>query len=125
MADLSRISEGQFQLTPAMINILIALVDGEKHSFGIKLKIEDFTDSMVKMGPGTLFSSLKRMLEAGLVEQSDERIDPDLDDQIRRYYRTTGLGQRSLHKELRQRSSQGGVTQVKDLRGSSIVGGAR
>lgn len=125
MADLSRIPEGQFQLTPAMINILIALVDGEKHSFGITLKIEDFTDSIVKMGPGTLFSSLKRMLEAGLVEQSDERIDPDLDDQMRRYYRTTGLGQRSLHKELPRRSSQGGVSQVKDLLGSSIMRGAR
>lgn len=123
MVDTLRIPEEKFQLTPGMINILIALVDGEKHSFAITLRIEDITNGKVKIGPGSLFSSLKRMLAAGLVEQSDERIDPDLDDQRRRYYRLTGLGQRSLQKELQKQSSLGVVSQAKDLLGSSFMGG--
>jgi DNA-binding PadR family transcriptional regulator len=123
MADLTRIPEGQFQLTPAMINILIALVDGEKHSFGITLKIEDFTNGEVKTGPGTLFGSLKRLMYAGLVEQSSERIDPDQDDQRRRYYRLTGLGQRSVRRELQRQASRGIQNPIKDLLGSSIMGG--
>jgi DNA-binding PadR family transcriptional regulator len=124
MADTQRTPELKFKLTPAMINILIALVNGEKHGFAITLEIEAFTNGEVKIGPGTLFSSLKRMLEAGLVEQSDERIDPDLDDQRRRYYRMTGIGQRSLQMEPQRGSSREVVTQAKDLLGSSFMGGA-
>ena len=124
MTEIQKIPKVDFQLTPAMINILIALIDGEKHSFTITLRVEAFTNGEVKLGPGTLFTSLKRMLTAGLVEQSDERIDPDLDDQRRRYYRLTGLGQRFLQKELKKQSSLGVVTQAKDLLGSSFMGGA-
>ena len=123
MSDMHRIPEVEFQLTPAMINILNSLSDGEKHGFAITLEIEAFTNGEVKIGPGTLFSSLKRLLGAGLVEQSDERIDPHLDDQRRRYYRMTGLGQRSLKVELQRRSSPAVVSQAKDLLGSSFMGG--
>lgn len=124
MADIQTYPEMKYQLTPAMINVLIALSEGEKHSFAITVEIEAFTNGGMKIGPGTLFSSLKRLLKAGLVEQSDERIDPELDDQIRRYYCIKGLGQRALRLEQERRPSHSIVTQTKDLLGNSFMGGA-
>src|SRR3970282_3043865 len=61
--------------------------------------IEDVTDGRVKMGPGPLYGSIKRMLAAGLIEESDDRPDPTLDDERRRYYRQTGLGLKVLRQE--------------------------
>jgi len=110
-------------LTPAVFNILMALADGEKHGFAIMLKVEANTNGQVQMGPGTLYGSINRMLKAGLLEQSDERADPELDDQRRRYYRLTGLGQRTLHMEIERLASQVGIAQAKDLLGSAFVGG--
>ena len=52
------------------------------------------------MGPGTLYGAVKRMMKAGLVEEADERPDPELDDERRRYYRLTGLGVRVLDAEV-------------------------
>jgi DNA-binding PadR family transcriptional regulator len=123
MADVPITPQINIHLTPAMVNILIALTKGEQNGFAITLQIESLTNEVVKIGPGTLFGSLKRMLEAGLVEQSDERIDPDLDDQRRRYYRITGLGQRSLQMELQRGSSRVVATEANKLLGSSIMGG--
>ena len=123
MSDIQRIPDMNFKPSPAMINILIALVDGEKHGFAITLRIEDFTNGEVKTGPGTLFGSLKRLMDAGMVEQSSERIDPDLDDQHRRYYRLSGLGQRLVGRELQQQASRGIQNPIKDFLGSSIMGG--
>ena len=71
-------------LTPAVFNILLALSDGEKHGYAIMLEVEGNTQGEVKMGPGTLYGSIKRMLEAGMIEESGERPDPLLDDQRRR-----------------------------------------
>src|SRR5512143_1318354 len=86
-------------LTPAVFNILLALADCEKHGYGIMLEVEANTKGQVLMGPGTLYGSIKRMLQAGLIEESDERADPQMDDQRRRYYRLTGLGRRVLSLE--------------------------
>ena len=58
------------------------------------------TEGAVTMGPGTLYGAVKKMLKAGLVEESDERPDPELDDERRRYYRITGLGGRVLEAEI-------------------------
>ncbi len=86
-------------LTPAVFHILLALADGEKHGYAIMQEIEDVTEGRVQMGPGTLYGSIKRMLAAGLIEESDDRPDPTLDDERRRYYRQTGLGRRVLKEE--------------------------
>jgi DNA-binding PadR family transcriptional regulator len=93
-------------LTPAVFNILLALADGEKHGYAIMLEVEGNTDGQVKMGPGTLYGSIKRMLKAGMIRESDERPDPELDDQRRRYYALTGLGRRVLEAEARRLASQ-------------------
>ena len=86
-------------LTPAVFHILLALAGGEKHGYAIMLDVEVISDGQVKMGPGTLYGSIKRMLEAGLIEESDERPDLELDDERRRYYRMSGIGRRVLKAE--------------------------
>lgn len=86
-------------LPAAHLHILLALADGEKHGYAVMREVERMTDGEVTMGPGTLYGAIKRMLSAGLVEETDERPDPDVDDERRRYYRATGLGVRVLTAE--------------------------
>ena len=81
-------------LTPAVLHILLALAEGKKHGYGIMREVEARTGGETRLGPGTLYGSIKRMLADGLIEESDERPDPELDDQRRRYYRITGFGRR-------------------------------
>ena len=87
-------------LPPAQLHILLALADGEKHGYAVMSEVEQMTQGDVSMGPGTLYGAIKRMLNAGLIEESDDRPDPDLDDERRRYYRVTGFGARVLSAEL-------------------------
>lgn len=86
-------------LTPAVFHILLTLADGEKHGYSIMQEVEQISAGRVKMGPGTLYGSIKRMLAAGLIEESDERPDPALDDERRRYYRLTEFGGRVVRAE--------------------------
>ncbi len=86
-------------LTPAVYHILLALSDGEKHGSAIMKDVEAQTGGRLKMGPGTLYGSIKRMLAVNLIEEADERPDPALDDERRRYYRLTGLGRNVVSME--------------------------
>jgi DNA-binding PadR family transcriptional regulator len=86
--------EEYLPLPASVMHILVALADGEKHGYAIMLDVVDVSGGAVRMGSGTLYGSIKRMLEQGLIEEADERPDPALDDQRRRYYRLTALGQR-------------------------------
>jgi DNA-binding PadR family transcriptional regulator len=81
-------------LTPAVYHILLSLADGEKHGYGIMKNVERQTGGRIKMGPGTMYGSIKRMLAAGLIEETGERPDPELDDERRRYYRLTAVGRK-------------------------------
>ena len=83
-------------LTPAIAHILIALADEDRHGYGIMLEVERLTEGTTRMGPGTLYGTIKRLLAARLIEEADERPDPALDDERRRYYRITALGRRVL-----------------------------
>ena len=98
--------EEYLPLTPAVFNILLALADGEKHGYAIMMEVETNTQGKVIMGPGTLYGSIKRMLQVDLIEESDERADPQIDDQRRRYYRLTTLGRRVLRMETERLDSQ-------------------
>jgi DNA-binding PadR family transcriptional regulator len=113
--DTAKSPEGYLPLTPTVFNILLALADGEKHGYGIMLEVEANTAGQMLMGPGTLYGSIKRMLKAGLIEETDERPDPELDDQRRRYYRLTGIGQRVLQLEAERLASQVRVARAKNL----------
>lgn len=84
----------------SQLHILLALATGENHGYAIMKEIEAFTGGAVTMGPGTLYGAIKQMLKAGLIEESSERPDPDLDDQRRRYYRLTDLGGSALDAEV-------------------------
>lgn len=99
MADVSRDPAKQIPLTPAVFHILLALADRELHGYAIIKQVAADTQDRMQMGPGTLYGSIKRMLEARLIEESDERPDPLLDDQRRRYYRLTGFGRKVLAAE--------------------------
>src|SRR3982751_6168869 len=100
--------EAQLPLTPATFHILLALADEERHGYAIMQEDAERTDRAVKLGPGTLYGSLKRMLEQGLVEESDERADPALDDERRRYYRITRFGMAGARAEGRRVRAVGG-----------------
>ncbi len=86
-------------LTAAVFHVLLALADGERHGYAIMQDVAESTSGRMKMGPGTLYGTIKRLLEARMIEESDQRPDPDLDDERRRYYRLTGLGQRAVRAE--------------------------
>jgi DNA-binding PadR family transcriptional regulator len=85
--------EALLPLTPAVFNILLALADGERHGYSIMQEILRQTQSKLRIGPTTLYRSIKHLLEDGLIVESDERPDPEFDDERRRYYRLTALGQ--------------------------------
>ena len=87
-------------IPPAQLHILLALADGQKHGYAIMTEVETITDGSVTMGPGTLYGAVKRMILAGLISEAEERPDPELDDQRRRYYRLSGLGARVLDSEI-------------------------
>ena len=94
--------EDLLPLPPAALHILVALMSGEKHGYALMRDVEELSDGVVRVGPGTLYGSIKRMLADGLIEETAERPDPELDDQRRRYYRLTGLGEQVCHAELRR-----------------------
>ena len=87
-------------LTPAVLHILLALSTEERHGYAIMKQVERESHGKVKMGPGTLYGSLGRMMEAGLIQESDKRVDPAMDDERRIYYTLTGLGRKALSAEL-------------------------
>jgi len=87
-------------LTPAVLHILLALSTKERHGYGIMKQVEADSQGKVNMGPGTLYGSLGRMIEAGLIRESDKKIDPEMDDERRVYYKITSLGQKALAAEL-------------------------
>ena len=87
-------------LTPAVLHILLALSTEERHGYGIMKQVESESQGKVKMGPGTLYGSLGRMIEAGLIRESDKKVDPELDDERRVYYKIAALGQATLAAEL-------------------------
>jgi len=97
-----RAADAELPLTPATFQILMALVDGERHGYAIMAEVRQHTGGAVRLGPGTLYGSLKRLLEAGLVEEGAERPDPEMGDERRRYYRLTTFGLAVARAEARR-----------------------
>jgi DNA-binding PadR family transcriptional regulator len=87
-------------LTPALLHTLLALADGEKHGYAIIKEIARRTDDEVTLGAGTLYALVKRAVGDGLIIESDNRPDPALDDERRRYYRLTALGRTVAEAEI-------------------------
>ena len=101
--DIDREVAALLPLAPAFLHILIALGEGERHGYSIMQDVADRTDGKVRMSPGTLYGSIKRMLEEGLIEElttgtagADER---------RRFYRITRFGRRVAAAEAERLTS--------------------
>ncbi|MBZ0280213.1 MAG: PadR family transcriptional regulator [Anaerolineae bacterium] len=111
--------EDLLPLTPAVFHILLALADGEKHGYSIMQEVQIVSNGQIKMGPGTLYGSIKRMLESGLIAEADERPDPAMDDERRRYYRLTDWGQRVFDAEAARLTRLVNLVQAKRLPGGA------
>ena len=85
-------------MTPAVLNILLSLAGEDRHGLGIAADVKAFTGGRLALGPGTLYGTIKRLLDAGLVEDLGSP-DPEDDDPRRRYYRITPKGRRALQQE--------------------------
>lgn len=109
-------------LKPAAFHILLALVDAERHGYGIMQEVISLTHSSVKLGPGTLYGTIKRLLADGLITESEARPDPALDDERRRYYCLTQLGRRVITLEAQRLADLVSMASAKKLFDSSIVG---
>jgi len=102
-------------LTPAVLHILLALAGEDRHGYAIMKQVETDSGGGVKMGPGTLYGSLGRMIDAGLIRESEKKIDPKMDDERRVYYRITALGQKALAAELERYRAVVAVAKEKRL----------
>lgn len=109
--------ESHLPLAPATFEILLALVDGERHGYAIMKEVSERTEGAVRLGPGTLYGALKRLLDGGLVEEGGERADPELGDERRRYYRLTKFGLRVARAEARRLSAM-----VRAARSKKLIG---
>lgn len=89
-------------LTPTVLQVLLALADGDKHGYAIIKEVRRRTGGEVELGASSLYTVLKRLLADGLVDETEERPDPALDDERRRYYTLSALGRRVAVAELRR-----------------------
>lgn len=92
----------QKPLTPSVFQILLALANGEMHGYAIMQQVVESSGGQVKLGPGTLYYSIQRMLDKGLIAGAEERPAPDADDERRIYYRITDEGRRVATAESRR-----------------------
>ena len=104
-------------LPPATFQILLALVEGERHGYAIMREVKERSAGAVRLGPGTLYGTLKRLLDGGLVEEAGERPDPTLDDERRRYYRITDVGEAVARAEARRLAAL-----VREARTRKLIG---
>jgi DNA-binding PadR family transcriptional regulator len=102
-------------MAPAVFHILIALADQPRHGYGIMLDVSERTAGRVKMSPGTLYGSIKQMLEDGLIVETAERAADD-DDERRRYYELTPEGRAAARREMARMATLLGQARVTSLR---------
>ena len=103
------------QITPAQFQILLCLADGPKHGYAIMQEINAIPDNQVRLGPGTLYGNLKKMMAAELIVESHDHLDPTETDQRRRYYRLTDRGMQVLSAEVQRLQELLRIAQTKEL----------
>jgi DNA-binding PadR family transcriptional regulator len=111
--------ESLLPLPAAVFHILIALADRDRHGYSIMQDVAARTDGKVRLSAGTLYSSIRRMLEQGLIEELAESPDPSSTDERRRYYRLTRFGRRAAAAEVGRLNAM-----VKQAHASGLVPGA-
>src|SRR3954464_1325834 len=101
----SRVLSSLESVTPAVFHIMLALADGPRHGYALMPEVEQLTHGRVRLGPGTLYRSIQRMLVDGLIEELDYPHDVASDDERRRYYRLTKLGKQVARAEAERLSA--------------------
>ncbi len=102
-------------MTPAVYQILLSLADGERHGYGIMQEVEGRTSGEVRLGPGTLYRSIKRMRKAGLIEATNDPLASGQDDDRRRFYRVTETGRAVLTGEAHRLARLVAQAQTKNV----------
>jgi DNA-binding PadR family transcriptional regulator len=115
MAEQTGDPESLLPLTLAAFHILLALIGGERHGYGIMQETARSSAGKLNLGPGTLYRSIRRLESDGLIEESDERPVPDLDDERRHYYRLTPFGLRVARAEAERLAALVRIAQSKQL----------
>ncbi len=117
MAPSKRTADDYLPLTPVVYEILVALADEERHGYAIMQEVEERTGGRTTLRPGTLYRAVDRLIDQQLIEESDERPDPEWDDERRRYYRLTRLGRQVVTAEAERLASA-----VSSARAKRILG---
>ncbi len=107
--------QAELPLTPATFHILLALVGNERHGYSILREVEQGSGGALRLGATTLYRSIKHMLAVGMIAESEERPDPELDDERRRYYRLTEFGRRVLGAETKRLAALVTLAQTKGI----------
>ena len=102
-------------LSEAAFHILVALAEGDRHGYAILQEVAERTRGQVRLGPGTLYRSIQRMLEQGLIEEPRERPAAEADDERRRYYRITPLGRAAARAEASRLAALVKMARVRGL----------
>jgi DNA-binding PadR family transcriptional regulator len=111
--------DSMLPLPTAVFHILIALADRDRHGYSIMQDVAARTAGKVQLSPGTLYSSIRRMLEQGLIEELAESPDPSSTDERRRYYRLTRFGRRAAAAEVERLNAL-----LQQARATGLVPGA-
>jgi DNA-binding PadR family transcriptional regulator len=115
----------QATMSPQVFHILLALSDGERHGYGVILEVARQTRDRVRLGTGTLYTAIGRLVDAGWIEESDARPDPDVDDERRRYYRLTAAGRAALRDESERLAEAVAAARRKRVLGRQAAGSRR
>jgi DNA-binding PadR family transcriptional regulator len=94
--------QAMLPLPPATFHILIALAAEDRHGYGIIQDVEERTDGEIRLSAGTLYRSIQRLLQQGLIVETTSRPAPEFDDERRRYYRLTAFGTAVARAEARR-----------------------
>ncbi len=109
-------------LTPAVFHILLALVGEDRHGYGIIKDVEYRTEGRVLLKPGTLYQAIKRLLDAGLIEEAEAKADTEINDERRRYYHLSGAGQSVVSAEAERLERLVQLARAKHVLGESKAG---
>ncbi|HUQ93883.1 MAG TPA: PadR family transcriptional regulator [Bryobacteraceae bacterium] len=100
MARSPRDPQELLPLAPLPFHILLALSEGERHGYAIRKSAEETSEGTLRPGAGSLYHAIKGLLAEGLIDEAEERPDPHLDDERRRYYRLTAFGRQVARAEM-------------------------
>jgi len=115
MTNIKRSAEALLPLSAPMFQVLIALADGEKHGYAVIKEIKRRTEGEITLSAGTLYAIIRKFEGEGVVEECDQRPDPALDDERRRYYRLTTFGREVAKAEASRMESALRMAQAKNL----------